>query len=197
VSKARAFAGIVLILLGIAMALPGTAAVDKAPDIEFTDVDGITFRLSDYAANDTVLVLDFMFITCPPCNVLAKDLAEMYEGDDRKYEILSIDTNPLETSEELKDHAERHGHTWRFTMDTDDQQAYREYAIRANPTVVIIDKDGYQTYRNGRGVVDIDDLSDEIDAAISGEAEASAFEDPRRAYHSARLCQSAAIPTPP
>jgi cytochrome c-type biogenesis protein len=170
VSRARAFVGFVLILLGAALLMPFTAAVDKAPDVELVDVDGVTFRLSDYAANDTVLVLDFMFITCPPCNILAQDLAEMYEGDDREYEILSIDTNPIESSEELKDHAEDKGHTWRFAMDNDDQDAFRKYSITVNPTIVIIDKDGYQTFKES-GSVSIDDISDAIDAAISGEAE--------------------------
>ena len=169
VNKARALAGIVLILLGLVLATPLSTAVDKAPDVELVDVDGVGFRISDYAANDTVLVLDFMFITCPPCNALADDLAEMYEGDDRDYEIVSIDTNPLESSEELKAHAENHGHTWRFTMDNDGQDAYREYAIKTNPTLVIIDKDGYQTYRRS-GSIRIDDVSKEIDRAISGEA---------------------------
>jgi cytochrome c-type biogenesis protein len=56
-------------------------------------------------------------------------------------------------------------------MDNDDQDAFRRYAIKANPTVVVIDKDGFITYRNGRGTVDIDELSDEIDGAISGEAD--------------------------
>jgi len=171
VSKTRALVGIVLILFGLAMALPTTIAVDPAPDVELVDVDGVPFRLSDYAANDTVLVLDFMFITCEPCKLLAHDLKDMYDGDDRNYEILSIDNNPAETSEELKTYAKNQGYQWRFTMDNDDQDAFKRYAIIANPTIVIIDKDGFQTYRN-TGTIDIDDLSDEIDRAISGEAEA-------------------------
>lgn len=173
VSKARALVGVVLVLIGLALLMPTTLAVDKAPDIEFVDVDGVNFNLSDYAANDTVLVLDFMFITCEPCEVLAKDLSKMYEGDDRKYEILSIDTNPAESSEDLKAHAERNGHTWRFTMDNDDQDGLLKYAVTANPTIVIIDKDGYQTFR-ATGIVKIDRISEEIDRAISGEAEAIA-----------------------
>jgi cytochrome c-type biogenesis protein len=170
VSKARAFAGIVLLLFGLALLMPVAAEdAEKVPDVALVDVDDVPFRLSDYAANDTVLVLDFMFITCPPCNILAKDLAEMYEGDERKYEILSIDTNPIETSEELKEHAEKNGHTWRFAMDNDDQDAFRKYSISVNPTIVIINKDGFQTYRES-GTIDIDEISEAIDLAISGEA---------------------------
>ncbi len=173
VSKARALVGIVLILFGLAIALPTAIAVDKAPDVELVDVDDIPFNLSDYAANDTVLVLDFMFLTCEPCKLLAHDLKDMYDGDDRKYEILSIDTFQLDTAEDLKAYAEANGYDWRFTKDNDEQDATLRYAVTTNPTVVIIDKDGFQTYRN-TGTVDIGELSDEIDRAISGEAVAIA-----------------------
>ncbi|UCC94143.1 MAG: redoxin domain-containing protein [Thermoplasmata archaeon] len=175
VSKARALAGIVLILLGLALAMPTIVAedVEKAPDIEFTDVDGVTFRLSDYRENNTVLVLDFMFLTCEPCKVLAHDLKDMYDGDDRNYEILSIDNVPSERAEDLKAYAEENDYHWRFTMDNDDQDGLRKYAITANPTIIIIDGDGFQTWRKTpKGVenIDIDDISHQIDLAISGEA---------------------------
>jgi cytochrome c-type biogenesis protein len=117
-----------------------------------------------------VLVLDFMFLTCEPCKVLAHDLKEMYDGDDRKYEILSIDTFQLDTPEDLKAYAEDNGYHWRFAPDNDDQDATRRYSVITNPTVVIIDKDGYQTYRN-TGHIDVKELSKQIDLAITGEAE--------------------------
>ena len=169
VSKARALVGIVLLLFGLAMMLPTSMAVDKAPDIEFIDVDGVRFRLSDYAANDTVLVLDFMFLSCEPCKLLAHDLKDMYDGDDRKYEILSIDNVPSDVEAELKAYADRNDYDWRFTMDNDAQDGLKKYAITANPTIIIIDKDGYQTYRE-TGTLNVDDLSKAIDLAISGEA---------------------------
>ncbi len=174
VNKARAMVGIVLILLGIALALPTTTAVDKAPDIELTDVDDVTFRLSDYAANDTVLVLDFMFLTCDPCKELAHGLKEMYDGDDREYEILSIDTSiDLDNSTRLKKYAEENDYHWRFAMDNDDNDAYKEYSPRFFPTVVIINTEGYVTYRASAKVTNlkVDDISKAIDKAISGEAE--------------------------
>ncbi|MCK4971128.1 MAG: TlpA family protein disulfide reductase, partial [Thermoplasmata archaeon] len=164
VSKARAVVGIVLILFGLAMVLPTAVAVDKTPDVSLVDVDGIAFNLSDYAAKDKVLVLDFMFLSCEPCKLLAHDMKDMYDGDDRDYEILSIDTFPQDTAEQLKAYAKAHGYDWRFTMDTDEQDAFIKNAVTVNPTVIVIDKDGFQTYRDS-GTVNIDDLSDEIDRA--------------------------------
>jgi cytochrome c-type biogenesis protein len=177
VRKARALVGIVIILFGLAIVMPSTVAVDKAPDVEFEDVDGITFRLSDYAENDTVLVLDFMFLSCEPCKVLAHDLKDMYDGDDRKYEIISIDTVASDSVEDLKAYATDEKYDWRFTKDNDDRDAFLKYAVIANPTIIIIDKDGFQTYRKtpkGLETIDVDDISKEIDRAISGEAEAIA-----------------------
>jgi len=171
VSKARAVVGIVLILFGLAMVLPTAVAVDKTPDVSLVDVDGIAFNLSDYAAKDKVLVLDFMFLSCEPCKLLAHDMKDMYDGDDRDYEILSIDTFPQDTAEQLKAYAKANGYDWRFTMDNDEQDAFIKNAVTVNPTVIVIDKDGFQTYRDS-GTVNIDDLSDEIDRAISGDAEA-------------------------
>ncbi len=176
VSKARAVVGIVLILFGLAMVLPTAVAVDKTPDVSLVDVDGIAFNLSDYAAKDKVLVLDFMFLSCEPCKLLAIDMKDMYDGDDRDYEILSIDTFPQDTAEQLKAYAKANGYDWRFTMDNDDQDAFRKYAVTLNPTVIIIDKDGFQTYRKTGSIkaIDVDEISDEIDKAISGEAGAIA-----------------------
>jgi cytochrome c-type biogenesis protein len=171
VSKARALAGIVLILLGLALVFPTATAVDKAPNVTLVDVNGIPFNITDYAENDTVLVLDFMFLTCEPCKILAHDIKDMYDGDDRNYEILSVDIAiDLDSTQGLKDYADDNNYDWRFTMDNDNNDMLKEYSPKSFPTIVIIDKEGFVTFRE-TGEVDIDDISDGIDAAISGEAD--------------------------
>jgi cytochrome c-type biogenesis protein len=104
--------------------------------------------------------------------VLAHDLNDTYNGDDRDYEILSIDTSiNMDSAEKLKAYAEENGYQWRFSMDNDNNDALKLYSPTIFPTVVIIDADGYVTYRE-TGRINIDDLSKAIDEAISGEAEA-------------------------
>lgn len=173
---ARAIVGIFIIILGLSLIVPPAVAVDKAPNVSLVDVDGVPFNLTDYQEEGTVLVLDFMFLICDPCKVLAHDLHDMYEGDDRDYEILSIDTSiDLDSAEKLKAYAEENGYEWRFSMDNDNNDALKLYSPTFFPTVVVIDAEGYVTYRDAASVtsnVDIDDLSKAIDEAISGEAEA-------------------------
>jgi len=174
VSRARAIAGVVLVLLGIAMLLPTAVAVDKAPNVSLVDVDGVAFNLTDYQDDGTVLVLDFMFLTCEPCKVLAHDLHDMYQDDGagRGYEILSIDISiDLDSADGLRDYADDNGYKWRFSMDNDNNDALKEYSPTQFPTIIIIDKEGYVTYRE-TGHIDVDDLSKSIEEAIKGEASA-------------------------
>ncbi len=171
---ARAIVGIFIIILGLSLIAPPAVAVDKAPNVSLVDVDGVPFNLTDYQDEGTVLVLDFMFLTCDPCKVLAHDLKDMYDGDNRSYEILSIDTSiDLDSAEALKAYAEENGYEWRFSMDNDNNDALKLYSPTVYPTVIIIDADGYITYRE-TGHIDIDDLSKAIDDAIEGKADAIA-----------------------
>ena len=166
--------GILTVVLGLVLLMPPATAVDKAPDVALVDVDGVPFNLTDYQDEGRVLVLDFMFLTCDPCKELAHKLKDMYDGDDRDYEILSIDTSiDLDNSSRLKDYAEDNEYHWRFSMDNDNNDAYKEYSPKFFPTVVIIDAEGYVTYRGSATVVNLDikDISKAIDEAVSGEAE--------------------------
>ncbi len=149
----------------MSLVVPSVLAEDKAPNASLVDVDGIPFNLTDYQEEGTVLVLNFMFLTCEPCKVLDNDLMNMYDGDDRDYEILSIDISPLESAEELKAHADENGYEWRFSMDNDDNDALDRYRILRYPTIVIIDIEGNITFRKD-AYVDIEELSDAIDIAI-------------------------------
>ena len=166
--------GTIVIALGLMLLLPSAVAVDKAPDVSLVDVDGVAFNLSDYQKEGIVLVIDFMFLTCDPCKELAHEIKEMYDGDDRNYEILSLDTSiDLDTSAKLKQYAEENGYKWRFSMDNDNNDAYKSYEPTSYPTVIIIDAEGYVTYRESATVTNlkIKDISKAIDKAISGEAE--------------------------
>jgi cytochrome c-type biogenesis protein len=163
--------GIVLILFGLALFLPTTTAVDKAPNVELVDVDGITFIITDYSDENMVVMLDSMFTTCEPCAVLGKDLVKLYDQDIEDFEIISISTSVLDSNGALKKYAKEHGYDWRLSKDTDDARAAKAYGIFENPTIVIIDRDGYVTYQES-GIIPLDELEEEVDRALSGEAEA-------------------------
>jgi len=166
----KAFAGLVLIVIGMALLMPSVVAVNKAPNVALVDVDGVPFNLTDYSDNDQVVMLDFMFLICEPCKVLAKDLKKLYDQDIEDFEILSVDTFVLDTDKDLKDYAADHDYNWRFTKDTETGDTWTSYGIIENPTIVIIDRDGYVTYKKA-GIISLDELEDEVDRAIKGEAD--------------------------
>lgn len=166
----KALAGLVLIMLGMALLMPSVVAVDKAPNVALVDADGVPFNITDYSDNNKVVMLDFMFLTCEPCKVLAKDLKKLYDQDLEDFEILSVDTFVLDTDEGLKQYAADHDYNWRFSKDTETADTQLAYGIFENPTIVIIDRDGYVTYKKS-GILSLEELEDEVDRALTGEAE--------------------------
>jgi cytochrome c-type biogenesis protein len=161
--------GILAVLLGMSLLLPPTSAADKAPDIALVDVDGVPFNISDYRGQ--VLMLDFMFISCEPCAILAKDLDKFYREGIEDFEILSVDVSvSLEDAKALKAYANSHDYEWRFAMDSDELAMQAAYTPLEFPTIIIIDRDGYVTYKKS-GVVKIEELRDEVDLALKGEAD--------------------------
>ena len=165
----RTLAGVLAVVLGLSLLLPTAIAVDKAPNVAFVDVDGEPFNLTDY--DGEVILLDFMSTTCAPCKKVAQNLVKLYDKGIEGLNIISISNAPWDTSEVLREHAENYGNDWRHTMDTEEGTATREYNAAVLPTLVIIDRDGYVTFRK-KGVVDLETLEKEVDAALKGEAEA-------------------------
>jgi cytochrome c-type biogenesis protein len=167
--SSRALAGFLIVLIGMTLLFPPALAVDKAPNVSLVDVDGVPFNLTDYRGE--VLMLDFMFISCEPCAILAKDLKKIVEKFPDDFNILSIDISPLENAQQLKRYAQEQGYPWRLAMDTEDLAAREAYVPFEFPTIVIIDREGFVTYKKS-GHIDVDELEDEVDAALKGEAEA-------------------------
>ena len=61
------------VLLILAVVLYGMIGGDSdAPDFTLKDTDGNTFSLSDYEG-EKVVILDFMFSTCPPCEKFVQE----------------------------------------------------------------------------------------------------------------------------
>ncbi len=60
-----------------------TAFSQMAPDFTFTDINGESHNLSETLAEGKVVMLDFFFVNCPPCNDFAPEIdaiIEDYEG---------------------------------------------------------------------------------------------------------------------
>ncbi len=138
---------------------------EKAPDFTLTDIDGNEFSLSDFEGK--VVVIDFMAVSCGPCNDAMPDLRAIYEkyGDD--IVMISIDVYENEDEDQLREFMNKHKATWIFARDTDDLKT--KYNIVSIPKIVIIEENGGVTFSHV-GAVPESTLTQEVEKALGGGA---------------------------
>lgn len=72
-----------LLTLVITLASLSFSKAQTAPDFSFTDIDGVTHTLSEALADGKVILLDFFFVDCPPCNTWGPEIDQIaadFEG---------------------------------------------------------------------------------------------------------------------
>ena len=139
----------VAIILILAIVLYGMIGGESdAPDFTLKDTEGKTFSLSDYEG-EKVVVLDFMFTTCPPCEKFVDDALEPYskEMDNGNVVIISISVFGTDNENKLSDYAKDYG--WRHALSDTDGDIEIAYEVQGTPKLFIIDKDGKITYTAG------------------------------------------------
>ncbi len=169
----RVRANRVLVSVGVALTLVLAVVIyssiggeSGAPDFTLTDTDGQQFKLSDYWENDKVLIIDFMYTTCGPCEKFADGALVPYSRDmPDDVAILSISVFGHDDANDLKDFAEDLG--WRHALGDKEGKIERAYKVTATPTVFIIDKQGRMTFEHVGGV-SLDELDEEVEKARSG-----------------------------
>ncbi len=139
---------VILIALDAMGRMPGTSPgppqAQKAPDFTLKDIYGHEFSLSDYRGK--VVILDFFMIRCAPCGAQVAELKKVLNEYGGQVVIISISVDPGDTVEALRDYASQNGITWTVAKDT--ANLADKYDVRAVPTLVIIDQDGYIRYRH-------------------------------------------------
>ena len=159
--------GTVSILI-LAVVLYGMVGGDNnAPDFTLKDTDGTSFSLSDYEG-EKVVILDFMFSTCVPCEKLVKEALEPYSEnmDSDDVAILSVSVFGNDDEAELRDYAEDYG--WRHALGDSEGDIEIAYDVVGTPKIFIIDKDGEITYSHV-GAISESELSAEVDKALTGQ----------------------------
>ncbi len=127
--KPRKLVGVALILLSVSLLLgcaqpataptpapaPGQPVVRPWMDIELTDVTtGETFQISDFEGK--TILLESFAVWCPTCLAQQKELQKLQasEGDDVIH--ISLDTDPNEDAEKIREHIQRNGLDWYFAV---------------------------------------------------------------------------------
>lgn len=135
-------------------------------DIELTDaVTGETYRLSDFAGR-TVLLESFA-VWCPTCLRQQQQMAQLQAEDGDNVVHISLDTDPNEDADRVREHVARNGFDWRFSVAPEPltKALIDEFGIGVvnapGAPVILICPDGDARFLPG-GVKDPDQLRDEI-----------------------------------
>jgi len=163
------------IILILAVVLWGMIGGESdAPDFTLKDTEGKTFSLSEYEG-EKVVILDFMYTTCEPCERFVKNSLKPYSKimDNDDVVILSISVFGFDSESDLADMANDHG--WRHAMGDTNGDIEIAYGVEGTPKLFIIDKNGQITYEAGgsptaKGVPDNrEDLELEVNKALTGQ----------------------------
>ena len=156
------------IILILAVVLYGMIGGDSdAPDFTLKDTEGKSFSLSDYEG-EKVVVLDFMFSTCEPCEKFVKDALEPYSKKMNNNDVAIVSISVFGTDDELKlrNYAKDYG--WRHALGDTNGDIEIAYGVTGTPKLFIIDKDGQITYEAGGTTGEsVPKNSDEIDLEVN------------------------------
>ncbi|NOQ53225.1 MAG: redoxin domain-containing protein [Thermoplasmata archaeon] len=145
---------------------PETGDKEPAPDFSILSIDGAPVRLDAYRGR--VVVLDLFATWCGPCRTQMGELNQLravYAGSE--VEILSVDVDPKETNQQIRDFRDEFNADWTFSSDTDNLN--QKYDASSIPTMVVIDQDGNMVFRNA-GVTTFSELQAIIEPLLQGAA---------------------------
>jgi len=113
-----------------------------APDFTVEDEDGNSVRLSDMLGKP--VVINFWASWCPPCRMEMPDFNKVFEemGDEVNFMMVNAVGSRGETKQAAARYVAREGFTFPVFYDVE-QAAVTSYGVRAFPTSVFIDSEGY------------------------------------------------------
>jgi peroxiredoxin len=128
---------------------------DAAPDFALPGIDGRTWKLSDFAGPDVLMVL-FTSNHCPTSHAIERRLQALRnELRSRSFALVAINPNHPEglsidelgygefndSFEDMKPYAAKNGWDFPYLYDGETQQVARAYGCLATPHVFIFDKE--------------------------------------------------------
>jgi thiol-disulfide isomerase/thioredoxin len=109
-----------------------------APDLKVKLVSGDDFSLT--AQQGKVVIIQFAFNGCAPCEGMYADFRELTKKYPDKLVILSLMRDPTEN--DVKRHIAAGNITWQASLDTFPGQLTMDWGVRAFPTIYVYGPDG-------------------------------------------------------
>jgi peroxiredoxin len=119
-------------------------AHSSAPDFSLIDVDGRTFKLSDYRGR--VVVIEFMQTTCGYCKEQEPRMRELRSRFSSDVVMVMISTNPGDTEAILRQYRDQNLIGWVAIPGT--SAVSGAYNVQGTPTIFIINKNGDIAYHH-------------------------------------------------
>lgn len=140
-----------------------------APDFELTDLDGESFKISDYKGK--VVFLNFWGTWCPPCQGELPHVQALYDKYKDSEDVVILTIVGFDTREKDEDgiraYMETNDYTFRAAFDSEGLAGYL-YGISSFPTTFMIDRDS-NVFGYVRGALDLSMMEEIIDMALTGE----------------------------
>jgi len=129
----------------ISLEAGGPAVASKTFDFSLKDYQGKSHSLSDYKDSKAVVVI-YVATRCPVSNAYNQRMADLYKAfKDKGFAFLGINSNKMESVEEIKEHAQKNGLSFPILKDVDNVVADR-YEASVTPEVYILGKGGKLLY---------------------------------------------------
>ncbi len=133
----------------------------SAADFKLQDLDGKTFKLSDFQGKP--VLLDFWATWCPPCREAIPGIEKLYKKySDKGLVVLSVSLDEGDWPS-VKAFAAGAGITYPVLKGTDEITS--EFQVRTIPMVVIINKEG-KVVKRYLGFGDDDELEKDVKAVL-------------------------------
>jgi peroxiredoxin len=163
----RVLVTLLLVLVSLLASCGRSGESSRATDFELTLFDGSSFKLSDQAGKNAV-VLNFWFPSCPPCRTEMPDFEKAWQrlqGKEVRFLGLFVPQG-LDSEQDARNFVTGLGLTYDFATDKGAKVAMA-YQIAYFPTTYFIDQKG-QVFRTEISTLDADSISRIVQDMLQG-----------------------------